>query len=361
MSGREARNALLLSGYDARSHRHWRQQLTCGLDHLKWTTLSLKDRHFAWRVGGNALNFKAAYEPQLRQQHDLVLATSMTDLVTLRAWYPHLTEVPNHLYFHENQFAYPPNQRQQGLLEIQLKSILNAIAADHLAFNSQYNLDTFLNGVKMFCQRMPDGIPAGLVDQLAMKSVVLAVPIGDECQAHSPRPVNPNTQIVWNHRWEHDKGPDTLLAVLQRCAEHPVARGFRFHLLGQQFRHLPPAMQRILDEHQDQCDHIGYLDSRQDYLTVLGQADVVLSTAHHDFQGLALQEAVACGCVPVVPDRLAYPEYYPAEHRFHSTPDQPEQEAAAIVDLLLNLPTEVVSVEHLKWQALHKRYAQWLS
>ena len=361
MSGRQGQKVLLLSGYDARSHHHWHQQLTTGLPHIQWTVLSLKDRHFAWRMGGNALSFKAAHEPKLSGTYDRVVATSMTDLVTLRAWYPKLTRVPNLLYFHENQFAYPINHRQQGLLEIQLRSLLNALAADQLAFNSLYNRHTFLAGVEHFCQRMPDGIPAGLTEQLADRSVVLPVPISDCCVPDQNKQSDQPLQIVWNHRWEHDKGPDTLLALMQLCANHTVGKTFRFHVLGQQFRQVPAAMQMILDHHGAQCEHIGYLDDHQAYLHVLRQADVALSTATHDFQGLALLEAVACGCTPVVPDRLAYPEYYPKQYRYRSTPETPGQEAKVILEKLLALPTDPVSVNPLKWQSLKPRYEQWLS
>ena len=44
--------------------------------------------------------------------------------------------------------------------------------------------------------------------------------------------------------------------------------------------------------------------------------DFVLSTADQEFQGLAIQEAMLSGCIPVVPDALSYPEYIPVECRY---------------------------------------------
>lgn len=349
-----AKRILLLSAYDAQSHRYWHQQLVSQFPQHQWQVLTLKDRHFAWRMGGNAISFKAQYDSALKAEYDVLLATSMTDLSTVLGLYPNLAKLPKHLYFHENQFAYPVNKQQKGLLEIQIRSIYAAVVADFLWFNSVYNRDTFLTGVEKLTEKMPDGIPTNLVHSLRQKSSILPVPVADDChQLTHENPSSKELQVVWNHRWEHDKGPETLLETLRLCVDKSH---IKFHIIGQQFRTTPPALQEIIEHHSTQCLNIGYIESRTDYIEILQQSDVVLSTALHEFQGLAVSEAVACGCTPIMPDRLVYPELYPASNLYQSTPDQPKQEAKNIINLLINQDSLASGPDNYHQQNLHENY-----
>ena len=54
--------------------------------------------------------------------------------------------------------------------------------------------------------------------------------------------------------------------------------------------------------------HWGYADDRSTYQQLLGAADIVASTADHEFFGIGIVEACAAGALPLVPNRLAYPE-----------------------------------------------------
>ena len=319
---------LLLSAYDAASHQRWRRQLIEGLPEFEWQVLSLPPRYFSWRIRGNALSW--LNEPLLKESWDLILATSMTDLASIKGFHPTLANTPSLLYLHENQFAFPDSSKQFNSVEPQMINLYSAVAANHLLFNSEWNRRSFIDGVAALLKKLPDALPKGLLDQLLAKSSILPVPIEDGLFI-KPAKIK-NTQcphLLWNHRWEYDKGPDRLLSFLHKLSSS--GQDFRLSLVGEQFRQQPEAFSQIKQAFGEQLLHFGYLESVGDYQQLLQQADIVISTALHDFQGLSMLEAMASGCVALAPNRLAYLEYIPQSQCYDSYPDDIEREAEAAV------------------------------
>ena len=96
---------LLLSAYDAMSHKMWRGRLLEMFPEHTWTQLVLPPRHFNWRIRGNSLQWALNEKDLLNQDYDLLIATSMVDLASLRGFIPSIAQLPTLLYFHENQFV----------------------------------------------------------------------------------------------------------------------------------------------------------------------------------------------------------------------------------------------------------------
>ena len=74
---------LLLSAYEAVSHRYWANSLMAEVNEVDWTLLSLPPRYFSWRIRGNPLSWWLKEYERLNQPYDVVLATSMVDIATL--------------------------------------------------------------------------------------------------------------------------------------------------------------------------------------------------------------------------------------------------------------------------------------
>jgi len=188
------------------------------------------------------------------------------------------------------------------------------------------------------------------MEKLRERSSVLPVPIEDRLFIDQPRPVNracphllwnhrwecnavgSTVKIVWASRWEYDKGPLQLLAFLRELEESGL--DYRLCLLGEKFRRAPVEFEQISQEFPHRIVQFGFADSRSDYECWLKTADIILSTALHEFQGIAVLEAVASGCVPLLPDRLSYTEIFSSDYLYESYPEDPKKEAKAAVETL---------------------------
>jgi glycosyltransferase involved in cell wall biosynthesis len=236
---------LILSGYDAASHKRWREHLAALLPEFHWQALTLPPRFFRWRIRGNPLSW--LNEPLLQEHWDLIIATSMVDLATLRGLHPRLARTPCLLYMHENQFAFPVSSGQNASADPQMVNLYSALSADCVVFNSGWNRDSFLDGVDSFCRKMPDRVPEGLVETLRDKSRVIPVPIEDRLFADRLTLLGRTCpHLLWNHRWEYDKGPDRLLNFLQVLEQRSLP--FRLSVVGERFRSYPKAFDRIREQ-----------------------------------------------------------------------------------------------------------------
>jgi glycosyltransferase involved in cell wall biosynthesis len=217
------------------------------------------------------------------------------------------------------------------------------MAADRLLFNSDFNRRTFLRGVEALMRRLPDKTPPTLLPGLLEKSQVLPVPVdvGDpsRIEAHWPGAVSrvgPDIlRIAWVGRFEHDKGGEGLLRILHGLEKARL--DYEIAVTGRQFRKSPDAFKTVGEAFAHRLVQLGFLPERHEYLALLRGADVVLSTADHEFQGLAVMEAVALGCVPILPDRQVYPEWYPEEYLYLSAPQDPDREAAEAVEHIIRV------------------------
>ena len=317
---------LLVEPYNTGSHAEWAQGYARHSGHIV-RTLGLSGAHWKWRMHGGAVTLARKF---LESHHtpDFILATDMLDVTTFLSLTRSRTAgVPAAVYFHENQITYPWSPRDRDPSEERDKhygfiNFVSALACDRVFFNSQYHMEEFLSALPAFLAQFPDHQEAGEIERLRKKSAVL--PLGfdfskleqgiwggppGESKAENRRPL-----ILWNHRWEYDKNPDEFFKALRVLRSR--GHDFDIALLGESFEAIPESFANAEDEFGDRIVQFGYVDDRSEYARWLWKADLLPVTSNQEFFGSSVIEAAYCGCFPLLPERLAFPELFPAELRF---------------------------------------------
>ena len=118
--------------------------------------------------------------------------------------------------------------------------------------------------------------------------------------------------IIWNHRWGYDKNAEAFFGAID--ALHDSGLDFRLALMGENFGKIPEAFIAAEERYKNKILQYGYVPERTDYERWLKKGAVVVSTAMQENFGMSVIEAMIMGCVPLLPDRLSYPEILPEKY-----------------------------------------------
>lgn len=321
------RRVVIVNPYSAGSHAQWAAGLAQALpqaagdagESLEVEVYALPGRHWKWRMHAAAL----VMVERMRQQGtftrgvDAYVVTDMMDVGQFRAALPpDQRAVPVVLYFHENQLTFPDHPERPPREWDRHYAFLNlsgALLADRIWFNSGYHRDLFLDAIPRFLSAFPSPRPVGAAERIRVHSCVVPIGIGEDAfrNQEAPRPERwgPGPPVVvWNHRWEYDKGPGAFADVLEQAEAEGL--GFRLAMMGQRFEQVPEAFDRIRERFGSYLVEWGPVESRAGYIEALHSSDIALVTAHHDFFGISVLESAAAGLHIVAPRSLAYPEHF---------------------------------------------------
>ena len=354
---------LVVEPYFGGSHQVWAEGLR---DHLGVPVelLTLPARWWKWRMRGAAVTL-AERCADLSLDPAVVIASDMIDLAAFRTFArPILGDTPTALYFHESQLTYPDSPQMQPDQHYAMTNWLSALAADRVFFNSEYHRDVFFEQVPRLLRHFPDYTHEHLVESVADRAEVLEVGVDLAWVTTKPQPRRGPIRLLWNHRWEHDKDPGSFFAAVDVLADE--GHDFEVVVCGESFRQNPGDFAAAADRHPERVIHMGYLPI-DDYRAHLEQADVVVSTALQEFFGVAVVEAIAAGCFPVLPDRLSYPGLIPEE--WHDACLYPEGELVKWLRRVVESPDRTredserlaPTVRRYGWATMAPRYSDALS
>ncbi|KAA5545557.1 DUF3524 domain-containing protein [Roseiconus nitratireducens] len=360
---------LAIEPYDGGSHHAFLSALDRYSRH-RWRFATLPARHWKWRMRSAPMAIlNQVAELAASREPDALLCSDMLDLATWlgfaardRRLHDWVTRVPIVVYFHENQWVYPPAPGSRVDHHYAFTNLTSAAAANECWFNSEFNRRTFLEESRAFLRRMPDDQDVVDVQAVEERSHVLT-PGFDHPSVTNDGPTlarkrgpasfsaasnSSPLRIGWVGRFEHDKRPDRFLELLTQL--NSMAVDFQLILLGERGRqadHLDELKRRFAD----QILHDGFAPTTMEYEKWLGKLDVAVSTADHEFFGIAFCQAIWAGAIPVAPNDLSYVEYVPRSLRYESLPHA----ANLVAEISKRTPLQPEDSVWQAWQACRKQ------
>lgn len=335
---------LALNPYHGGSHAAFIEGWIAHSRHT-FTPHTLPPHDWKWRMRHAAVTL--AQRVDAGRSYDALWCTDMLNLAEFKGLAPPaIASLPAVAYFHENQLTYPVRHDDPRDLHFAYTNFTTALAADAVWFNSAYHRDTFIAALRKLLKRMPDHHHTDAADAILAKSLIHAPGI------ETPLPAGEGSapaHLLWCARWEHDKNPELLFDALHLLDQRGLE--FRLSVIGERFADQPPCFAAAHDWFKNRVVHWGYQPTREAYVAALREAGVFISTADHEFFGIAAVEAAAAGCVPVLPKRLAYPEVFGDRAVWYD--GTPESLADALQSVMGHRPTAYTDLP----QHIAERYA----
>lgn len=326
----------LLEPWYGGSHKRWVDGLIATSRHT-YDVLSLPARHWKWRMHGAAVTF---YRQVLEgsRSYDLILVNDMMDVAVFKALIgPAGFDTPIACYFHENQLSYPVSPKDTDIaasrdLHYGFINYTSALAADVLFFNSHYHREVFLDSLPGLLGSFPDQHEFGNIENIRSKSEVL--PLGMDLEVlrdHEGRDTDPDDRplLLWNHRWEYDKNPTQFLELVLELDNRAI--DFDVALLGERGTEELAGLAEVRKRLGQRILQDGPVDDFAAYARWLWRANILPVTSIQDFFGGSVVEAMYCGCHPVLPNRLSYPEHVDDPACLYDTTDEAVSKVASLI------------------------------
>ena len=274
---------------------------------------TLQGRHWKWRMHGSAVTFADMIEKS-GKKFDTVIVSSLTDTALLKSLLlPKMPETRFAAYFHENQLAYPwsESDREPSKTDMHYAFInfTSALVSDLALFNSEFNRESFFAALEGFLRSFPDNRLTGKIDAVYKKSEVLYP--GVNMIPKSKNKKGNILKILWNHRWEYDKDPETFFGTVFRLKEAGIP--FQLVVLGEEKSTSPEIFKIAREKLKNEIISFGYAENYDEYKSLVSSCGILPVTSKHEFFGISVLEAASAGVIPILPERLSYPEIFPKE------------------------------------------------
>ncbi|XP_073401677.1 tRNA-queuosine alpha-mannosyltransferase isoform X3 [Dendrobates tinctorius] len=300
-----AMSVLLIEAFYGGSHKQLMDLLNGEMEGCVLYSLPAKKWH--WRARTAALHFMQAVPPS--DSYRVLFTSSVLNLSELVALRPDLGKLRKVLYFHENQLVYPVRKNQDRDFQYGYNQILSCLVADIVVFNSTFNMESFLTSISKFLKLIPDHRPKNLEQIIRPKCRVVHFPIRfPDVSRFLPEHKKISMECLVHHKKVdiHSQNENAKVA----------ATGF-----GQVDEQLTQPWKEsitlVIPMEKSHSKDDGQVISEPSISNFSTESPRPL----HIVWPHRWLEAVHCGCYPLCPKALVYPEIFPAEY-LYSTPEQ---------------------------------------
>ena len=305
---------LLIEPFYSGSHKAWADQWKARSRH-QFEFLTMPGLFWRWRMEGGTVTLAKKYL-DLSFQPDLIIASDMLDLGRFLALTRKKTaSIPTCVYFHENQLSYPWSPHYKTTASHQRRNygwtnITSALAADWVWFNSNFHRQNFISSTLTFLQSFNDFQETESAQLISDKSSVMQLAVDLHRFDAFKTPKSKKPLILWNHRWIYDKNPEEFFQAIYALQDKNI--DFDVVVLGETQGAISKIFTAAKQRLGSRVLHMGYVDSFAEYATWLWRSTHIPVTSIQDFFGISAVEGIYCQAIPLLPERLAFPDHLPA-------------------------------------------------
>lgn len=126
-------------------------------------------------------------------------------------------------------------------------------------------------------------------------------------------------QVIFSSRWDKEKRPDLFLKIVDNVMSFRKDITFVITTSAKKLRSNDPDLLTLLDIYLKKYPNNLFLregQSKEQYYHNLLESSIQINTADQDFVSWTLLEATACGCQPLYPYFLSFPEALNYQHTY---------------------------------------------
>jgi glycosyltransferase involved in cell wall biosynthesis len=356
---------LLIEPFYSGSHKSWADNYAQNSVH-SISIISLKGIYWKWRMHGGAISLAKKFNNFIQDDKmpDIILTTDMLNLPVFTA-FANVKSIPIVTFFHENQLTYPWSTQDRDKVKKRdhhygFINYTTALKSDLIMYNSNFHKDSFINALQIFLKQFPDHNELSSINCIEKKSVVSH--LGLTLQKFDNYKTIPNNKIpiiLWNHRWEYDKNPTSFFHALKEIKKDGME--FQLVILGEEFDTEMDVFTQARKYFSNEILHMGYCTSFSEYAKWLWKSDYLPVTSNQEFFGASVMEAVYCDTIPILPNRLTYPELFHKKSNPHLFYEKDEELVSKLKSIIQNHENKnsnklnkLASI--FDWEIVAKRY-----